>query len=177
MFLVARTRTDPYPAAALVRREVQRVDPEAPVFEARSLQDILDDSLAARRLASAFAAALAGLGMFLAAIGVYGLLASTVAARMREFGIRRALGSSSSQIVTLIFAEGATLAAIGIPVGIAIAIASGRLIESQLFGVQANDPQVLAVVAIVLVSVGAAATYVPARRAARVDPAITLREE
>ena len=177
LFVVARSPSDPYAAVPLVRREVQRLDPEAPVFEVRSLSDILDDSIAARRLASGFAAGLAGLSLLLAAIGVYGLLASTVAARMREFGIRRALGSSSSQIVTLIFAEGATLAAIGIPIGIAIAAASGRLIESQLFGVQAGDPRVLAAVAMVLVGVGAAAAYVPARRAARIDPAITLREE
>jgi ABC-type antimicrobial peptide transport system permease subunit len=96
---------------------------------------------------------------------------------MREFGIRRALGSSSSQIVRLIFAEGAGLAAIGIPIGIVLAAGSGRLIESQLFGVQASDPRVLATVAMVLVAVGAVAAYVPARRASRIDPAITLREE
>src|SRR6185295_2181426 len=173
MFLVARSRSDPYASVPLVRREVQRLDPEVPVFEVRSLSDILDDSIAARRLASAFAAGLAGLSVLLAAIGVYGLLASTVASRMREFGIRRALGSSSSQIVTLIFAEGAGLAAIGIPAGMALAAASARLIESQLFGVRASDPRVLAAVAMVLVAVGAAAAYLPARRASRIDPAIT----
>ena len=177
MFLVARSHADPYAVVPLIRNEVQRLDPLAPVFEVRSLDDILDDSIAARRLASAFAAGLAGLSLLLAAIGVYGLLASTVGARMREFGIRRALGSSSSQIVALIFAEGAALVAIGIPIGIAIAVACGRLIESQLFGVQASDPRVLAGVAAVLVAVGAAAASVPARRAARIDPAITLREE
>jgi predicted permease len=177
MFVVARSRTEPYAVVPLLRGEVQRLDPQAPVFELRSLADILDDSIAARRLASAFAAGLAGLSLLLAAIGVYGLLASMVAARTREFGIRRALGSSSSQILAVIFAEGAVLAALGLPIGIAIAVGAGRLIESQLFGVQASDVRVLAGVTTVLLAVGAAASYLPARRAARTDPAITLREE
>jgi putative ABC transport system permease protein len=138
-FVIARTQGDPYAAAALVRREVQQLDPQAPVFEVRSLGDILDDSIATRRLASAFAGGLAGLSVLLAAIGVYGLLTSTVAARMREFGIRRALGSSPAQIVQLIVTEGAGLAAVGIPIGVALTLAGGRLIESQLFGVQAGD--------------------------------------
>ncbi len=177
MFLVAKSRMEPYAVAPLVRREVRQLDAEVPVFEVRSLDDIVGGSIAARRLASGFALALAGVSLLLAAIGVYGLLASTVTARMREFGIRRALGSSSSQIVTLIAAESAALVAVGIPAGIALALASGRLIESQLFGVGAGDPRVLAGVAAMLVAIGAAAASVPARRAARVDPAITLREE
>jgi putative ABC transport system permease protein len=177
MVVVARSRLEPYALAAAVRREVQRLDPQAPMFEVRSLEDILDDSVAARRLAGVFAAGLAGLSVLLSATGFYGLLASTVAARTREFGIRRALGSSSSGIVRLIVGEGAAIAAMGVSIGIVIALAGGRLVQSQLFGVQSSDPRVLAAVATVLVAAAAAAAYLPARRAVRIDPAMTLREE
>ena len=177
LFLVARTPGDPRALVPLIRGEVHRLDPQAPVFDVRSLDDIVDAAVDGRRASSLFASGLAGISLLLAALGVYGLLTSTVAARMREFGIRRALGSSSAQIVRLIFAEGAWLAAVGVPLGLALALASGRLIESQLFGVQAGNPRVLTIVAAILVSVAAAAACLPAHRAARIDPAVILKEE
>src|SRR5262245_1695318 len=177
VYLVARGAGTPAALAPLVRDVVRGVDPEAPVFEMRSLDDIVDGTVAPRRLATGLAVGIAGVSVLLAAIGWYGLLASSVAARTRELGIRRALGSSTRAIVRLVFGEALALGVVGTTAGTAIALAAGRVIQSQLFAVRASDPRAIAATVAVLAVVGAGAAWVPARRAAQVDPAVALRDE
>ena len=120
---------------------------------------------------------MAGASLLLAAIGVYGLLASSVAARTREIGVRRALGSSSGRIMALVAREALAMSAAGVVAGLATAMAFARVIQAQLYGIAATDPRVMAGVAALLVGIAGLAALIPARRAAGVDPAITLRCE
>lgn len=177
MYLVVRGSAEPHALTPVMRATVRQLDPEAPVFDVQSLDDIVDATIAPRRLATAFAGGTAATSVLLAAIGLYGLLASSVSSRTRELGIRRALGSSTSAIVRVVLAEAALLGAVGILLGAVAALASARAIQSQLFGVQASDPGVIAAIAIALSCVGLAAAGVPARRAATIDPVIALRDE
>jgi predicted permease len=177
MYVVARTSRDPRAIVPDVRAAVRAVDPEAPVFEVQSLDDIVEGAVSPRRLATGVAIGIALVSLTLAAIGLYGLLASAVAARTKELGIRRALGSPTRAILRLIVGQAAWLAVAGAAAGAAVSLAASRWIETQLFGVRAGDAGALAVIACVLVVVAIAAAYVPARRAGRIDPAIALREE
>jgi putative ABC transport system permease protein len=177
VYLVARGRGEPHALTPAIRETVRRLDSEAPVFEVQSLDDIIDATVAPRKLATGFAAGIAIVSVLLSVVGLYGLLASTVAARTRELGIRRALGSSTRAIVRMVFGEAVTLAVAGIVAGTAFALAMSRVLQSQLFGIRATDVRVMAATAALLAAVGALATWVPARRAARIDPAIALREE
>jgi len=129
------------------------------------------------RFNATIVAAFAGAALLLAALGVYGLLASSVAARTRELGIRRALGASTRAIVALVAGEALILSGVGIAAGLAASAAAARAIQAQLFGVTAADPILLAACAAGLAAVALAASVGPARRAARVDPSVTLRGE
>jgi putative ABC transport system permease protein len=177
VYLVARGAAEPQALGSAMRSVVRRLDPEAPVFEMQSLDDIVNATVAPRRLATGIAMGTAGVSLLLGAIGLYGLLAGSVAARTRELGIRRALGSSTRAIVRMVCGEAAALAAIGAFVGSGAALVAARAIQSQLFGIEATDPRVIAATAATLAIVGVIATWAPARRAARIDPAIALREE
>ena len=177
MFLVMRGNGQPAALAPILRRAVAALDPGAPVFDVRPLEDLLGAASAQRRIAAIFAAGVGATSLLLAALGVYGLLASSVAARTRELGVRRALGSSAARIVALVGREALAMSAIGIAVGIAIALAASRVIQAQLFGVTATDPFLIAAVAVLLVVVAAASALAPALRAARVDPVVALKTE
>ena len=176
VYLVARGAEASVLGSAM-RAAVRRLDPEAPVFEMQSLDEIVNATVAPRRLATWFAMGVAGVSLLLAAIGLYGLLASSVAVRRRELGIRRALGSSTRAIVRIVSGEAVALSAMGTVLGSAAALAAARAIRSQLFGIDAADPRVVSATALLLAFVAVVAAWVPARRAARVDPAIALREE
>jgi len=156
---------------------VRALDPAAPIFDVRSLDDLVTASVAPRRSVAALAASLGAAALLLAALGVYGLLASSVAARTRELGIRRALGASTHAIVALVAGEALILSAVGIAAGLAASAAAARAIQAQLFGVTAANPVLLATCAAGLAAVALAASVGPARRAARVDPSVTLRSE
>jgi ABC-type antimicrobial peptide transport system permease subunit len=177
MYVVTRGVVDAVAASRDIRSAVRDLDPSAPVFDVRTLDSLLADQTAPRWAASAMAAGTALLTLLLAAVGVYGLLAGSVAARAREMGIRRALGCPEGTLLTLVLREGAALVALGATAGLTLAIASARWLQSQLYGVTATDPRVLAEAAALLISIGLAAAFVPARRAARVDPTIALRVE
>jgi putative ABC transport system permease protein len=177
VYVIARGGTDPYALTPAIRAIVHDIDPQAPVFDVRSLDDIVNGTIAPRRTATAFATSIAAVSLLLAAIGLYGLLASSVVSRTRELGIRRALGSTTTAIVNLVLAEAAILAAAGTVVGVAATLAVARVIQSQLFGIRATDFRVLAVVVITLATTGGIAAYLPARRAVRVDPVVALRDE
>ena len=176
MTLVTRTSGDPASIVGAVRRQVTALDPELPFFSVKTMQQRVDDSLVSRRTPMMLATLFGGVALFLAAVGIYGVLAFQVAQRRKEIGIRMALGSGGGRIFGLIVTEGLWLLAVGIGVGLAGAFGIRRAMETQLFGVQPMDPIVLSAVAATLGAVAFVACAVPARRASRIDPLIALTD-
>jgi predicted permease len=158
------------------RAEVRRLDPELPV-EMRTLEQIFTDSLAGRRLGLVLLAAFAAAALLLAVTGVYGVIATSVAQRRHEIGIRVALGARPATVVRMVLGQGAVLAGLGVALGAAAALALTRLIASLLYGIDATDPTTFAVVGPTLVALALLACLVPAWRALRVDPMVALRDE
>ncbi|HLK67502.1 MAG TPA: ABC transporter permease [Bryobacteraceae bacterium] len=177
MFLVARTSSDPAALSGAITREVHAVDPSVVVYSIRTMQERLYDSLARQRFASTMLGAFAAFAMLLAAVGVYGVMSYLVTQSTHDIGVRVALGANRGNIVGLVVKQGMELAAIGIVVGLALALALTRVMSSLLFGVGATDPVTFGVVGALLAAVAFAATVIPARRATRVDPMIALRDE
>ncbi|MEX2271551.1 MAG: ABC transporter permease [Vicinamibacterales bacterium] len=175
--LVAGTALGNEAAAAAIRRELAAVDPEVPLFDVRMMSERLDESLISRRMPMLLAIAFGIVALFLSAIGIYGVLAYQVAQRRREIGIRMALGSSVRAVFGLVLVDGMRIVGVGLALGLAGAFLTGRYFESQLFGVRALDPIVIASVAVILAVVSFAAVSIPARRAARVNPVIALAGE
>jgi putative ABC transport system permease protein len=174
--IVIRSAGDPLALAPGVRTAVSALDPNLPMAELVPLDDLLTRSMARPRFYTSLLTLFAGVALALAAIGIFGVLSYTVAQRSREISIRMALGAPAAGVVRMIVRHAMSLAGIGVVVGIIGAIALGRVLESQLFGVSAVDPPTfMAVVGMLIVCAGAA-SYLPARRAARVDPAAALRE-
>jgi predicted permease len=176
MTLVARTAGDPASIVSAIRQQVTAMDPELPFFAVKPMQQRVDESLVSRRTPMLLASLFGGIALFLAAVGIYGVLAFQVAQRRKEIGIRMALGSDGARIFGLIVSEGLWLLGVGIGVGLVGAFAIRRAMETQLFGIQPMDPMVLALVTVVLGVVAFLACAVPARRAARIDPLIALNE-
>ena len=176
MTLVTKTAADPASLAGSIRQQVRAVDPELPFFSVKPMQQRLDESLVARKTPMLLATLFGGIALFLAAIGIYGVLAFQVAQRRKEIGIRMALGSDGRRIFGLIVSEGLWLLGLGVIAGLVGAFAIRKAVETQLFGVQPMEPLVLAVVAVVLGVVAFVACAVPARRAARIDPLVALNE-
>jgi putative ABC transport system permease protein len=174
MTLAVRTTGDPTALTPGIRQALSTIDPELPLYGVETMDQRIDESLLDRRTPMLLAILFAGAALLLAAMGLYGVLAYQVAQRRREIGIRLALGSEPGGIFTLILREGLALLMVGIAVGIAGAFVIRRAMESQLYGVSAMDPVVLSVVAVVLGAVAVAASALPARRAARIDPIIAL---
>jgi putative ABC transport system permease protein len=167
------------PAADLdaqIRREAQSVDPGLPVFGVSSMSEVLDSSLAPRRFSADMVGAFAGVALLLASVGIYGLLAYMVGQRSREIGLRIALGAGRSDILKLVLGKGFLLAATGIMAGIFFAATGASMMSSLLYGVQPHDPIVFVGVAVILQLVAVLASWIPAMRAARVDPMAALRE-
>ncbi|HEX4683204.1 MAG TPA: ABC transporter permease, partial [Gemmatimonadaceae bacterium] len=175
--LVIRTDGDPAALAATVRRSITAIDPTQPVIKLATMDQIIGNSVATRRLALVLFAAFATAALLLSVAGVYGVLAGSVAERTREFGVRIAVGASPKAIVRLVLSQAGRLAAIGIVIGIAGATALTRYLQTLLYGVSATDPATLAVVVIGLAVVVLAACLVPASRASRVDPGSALRAD
>jgi putative ABC transport system permease protein len=176
MTLVTRTAGDPGTIVSAIRREVTAIDPELPFFAVKPMQQRVEESLVSRRTPMMLASLFGGIALFLAAVGIYGVLAFQVAQRRKEIGIRMALGSDGRRIFALIVSEGLWLLGVGIATGLAGAFAIRRAMETQLFGVQPMDPVVLTAVAGTLAIVAFIACAVPARRAARIDPLIALND-
>jgi len=163
--------------APAIRQQVWHLDPDLPVYDLATVEDRLASSLDSQRFRMMLLTAFAGLALLLGIVGVYGVLSYAVSQRAREIGIRLALGAGPGRVVASIIRWGAALGAVGIGLGIAGSLGLTRLIESQLFGVEARDPAILTVVAAVIALAILAAAWIPARRAARVDPTETLRQE
>jgi predicted permease len=176
MTLVTRTAGDPSSIVGTIRQVVTSMDPELPFFAVKPMQQRVDESLVSRRTPMLLASLFGGIALFLAAVGIYGVLAFQVAQRRKEIGIRMALGSDGRRIFGLIVTEGLWLLALGVAVGLAGAFGIRRAMETQLFGVQAMDPIVLALVTGVLGVVAFLACAVPAHRASRIDPLIALND-
>ncbi|HEX2445818.1 MAG TPA: ABC transporter permease [Vicinamibacterales bacterium] len=176
MTFAVRTAGDPSSLVGPVRREITALDPELPFYTPRTIEDLIDASLANRRTPMMLAVAFGVVALFLAAVGIYGVLAYQVTQRTREMGIRMALGSNAVCIFRLVIQEGAILVAVGFVLGLIGAVALRTSIASQLYDVQPLDPLVLGSVAGLLGAVALFACAVPARRASRIDPLIALTE-
>ena len=176
MTLAIRTGGDPVAVTSSVRQALTRIDPELPLYSVRTMEDRISESLTDRRTPMMLASMFAAVALFLAAMGLYGVLAYQVAQRRKEIGIRMALGSEPRGIFTLVLREGVALLAVGLAAGLAGAFGIRRAMESQLYGMSAMDPVVLGTVALVLGVVAVAACAVPARRASRIDPNAALTE-
>jgi len=170
------TGGNPAALAAPMREVITQLDRELPVSEIQSMDDRLDQSLVVRRSPMVLSLTFGGVALFLSAIGIYGVLAYLVAQRKKEIGIRLALGSSNGAIFELVLREGLVLIGAGLALGGIGAIVLRKSLESQLFGVRASDPLVLASVTAVLAAVAIIAVVVPARRATKIDPIIALTE-
>jgi len=176
MTLATRTAGDPTLMTGSVRQLVRQIDPELPFFNVKPMGQRVEDSLVSRRTPMLLASLFGGIALFLAAVGIYGVLAYQVAQRRKEIGIRLALGSDGRRIFSLIVSEGLALLAVGVAIGLAGAFAIRTAMATQLYDVQPMDPAVLALVTAVLGVVAFLACAVPARRAARIDPLVALTE-
>jgi predicted permease len=177
MTLVVRTAGDPLTVAAAVRRETQAMDPQAPRFEIETLATQIDASLGKERLLATLSSGFGLLALLLSCLGLYGILSYAVALRTREIGVRMALGAERHDVIRLVLRDALRLVLIGVALGTPAAMAASRLVSSQLFGISAADPGAIGLATLILLAVAAAASYLPARRAAGVDPLVALREE
>jgi ABC-type antimicrobial peptide transport system permease subunit len=177
MTLTVRTGSDPAPFAPIVEREIQSIDQDQPVSDVRTMEQWVERTIARERFSSFLLLVFASLAMLLAAMGIYGVMSYAVSQRTPEIGIRVALGAGRRDITRLIVGNGARLTAIGLGIGVALALALGRAIASLLFETTSADPPTFAAVVLLLGGVAVFASYVPARRAARIAPTEALRHQ
>jgi putative ABC transport system permease protein len=171
-----RTTRDPPHLEAPIREAIQSIDPGLPIYNVRAMQEVVGASLAPRRFSANLVVGFAGLALLLASIGIYGLLAYIVGQRAREIGLRMALGAQPGDVLALILKRGLTLAGAGVLAGVVLAVIAAWLMKGLLYGVSPFDPAAFVVAPVLLLLVSVAASYVPALRAARVDPMVALRE-
>jgi ABC-type antimicrobial peptide transport system permease subunit len=159
-----------------IRHQVESVDTKLPVYDVASMNELLDRSLASRRFSAQLVGGFAGVALLLASIGIYGVLSYTVGQRSREIGLRMALGAERADILKLVVTSGVVLSIVGIVAGVILAASAASLMASLLYGVRPHDPVVFLAVPALLFVVALAASYLPARRATKVDPMMALRE-
>jgi putative ABC transport system permease protein len=176
MGLVIRTAGDPAAFATTLRREVQALDKDQPVYNVRTMDDVVAHSLGTPRVSMQLFAVFAGAALLLAALGIYGVMAYSVTQRTQEIGIRMALGAQRSDVLALVIRQGMTVTVIGVVVGLAAAFALTRVIGKLLYGVTATDPATFVAIPLLLLFVALLACYLPARRAARLDPTRALAQ-
>ncbi|MEY2502489.1 MAG: hypothetical protein QOI07_2823 [Verrucomicrobiota bacterium] len=170
MGLVIRTAGDPATFATILRREVQALDRDQPIYNVRTMDDVVANSLGTRRVSMQLFAVFACAALLLAALGIYGVMAYSVTQRTQEIGIRMALGAQKSDVLALVIRQGMTLTLIGVVAGLAGAFVLTRVIANLLFSVAATDPATFLSISVLLAAVSFFACYLPARRAARLDP-------
>ena len=175
--LCIRATGDAGALVTAVRREVHSLDPNLPVFNVKTFADQIDESISRERLIALLASFFSLFALLLAALGLYGVMAYTTARRTREIGVRMALGAQPGDILWMTLRETLLLVFIGIALGLPAALAAMRLIKGLLFGLNANDPLTIAMATMVMIAVAAMAGYLPARRAARIDPMSALRHD
>jgi predicted permease len=172
-----RATGDPNALVSTVRKSFEALDPGLPFLQPRTLEEHMGAAMLAQRLGALLLSVLGAIALALAVIGLYGVISYGVSQRTRELGIRVALGAGRGEVLRLIIREGMGLAALGVAIGIVGAFAGGRLLASQLYGVSPADPLTYAAIALLLAGVALVASYIPARRAARIDPMLALRGE
>jgi putative ABC transport system permease protein len=175
--LVVKTDADPASLAATVRKAVWEIDKDQPVSNIRTMEEILAGSIARQRFSMLLLAIFAAVALVLAGVGIYGVMSYSVAQRTREIGIRMALGAQTGAVLKLAVGYGLKLVIAGIVIGLVAAFALTRVMSTLLFGVTATDPATFTLISLLLVAVAALASYIPARRATRVNPIIALRYE
>jgi putative ABC transport system permease protein len=177
MMVAVKVAGDPAAFAARLREEVWAVDPDIPLSNITTMERLLSEALAQPRFNAVVLGFFGAAALALAALGIYGVLSTTVAQRTSEIGIRMALGARSADVVRMIVRQGMRLTLAGLAIGLVAALASAPVLRSLLFGIGAQDPWTLAFVSGFLAAVAFLASYVPARRASRIEPLIALRHE
>jgi predicted permease len=173
--VIARTSADPSSLVASVRDAVRQIDRTVPVYNVRTLKHLLENDVGPERFYAIVLGVFAGVALVLAAVGLYGVIAYAVGQRMHELGVRVALGATEQRITGMVIGEGLALTALGTVLGIVAALGAARWIASLLYNEKPNDPLIFGVVTLTLGAVAAIASYLPARRAARVDPLVAMR--
>jgi len=176
MGLVIRTAGDPAAFAPTLRREVQALDNDQPIYNVRTMDDVVANSLGTRRVSMQLFAVFACAALLLAALGIYGVMAYSVTQRTQEIGLRMALGAQKSDVLGLVIRQGMILTVIGVIVGVAGAFALTRVMGNLLYGVTATDPTTFVAIPLLLLFVALVACYLPARRATKLDPTIALAQ-
>jgi putative ABC transport system permease protein len=177
MTFVVRTQSEPASMAEVLRQSVSEVDPNLPVYQVATMDEVVWASVAEPRFQTLLLGVFSALALLLAAIGIYGVMSYSVASSVREIGVRLALGARAQDVAAMFVRRGLVLTAAGLALGVAGALALTRLLSSMLYSVTATDPVAFAAALFVLVVAALLASYAPARRAAAVDPAVALRHE
>jgi ABC-type antimicrobial peptide transport system permease subunit len=172
-----RTAADPLAAVGAIREAVRQIDPNLPLQGVSTQMEQIEGRIQQEKLFAQAYALFGGLALLVASVGLFGLMSYSVARRTSEIGIRMALGAKPGDVLRQVMGESLVLVVVGVVVGVAAALAAGRLVAGLLFGIQATDPVAMATAVVVLLVVASVAGYLPARRAARVDPMVALHEE
>jgi putative ABC transport system permease protein len=175
--MMVRSGQDPDVLSALVAKVVHSVDPDQPIYRVETMQSVVDAAFGRRRFTARLFVAFAILSLALAGVGVYGLVAQSVAHRRREIGLRMALGADPNAVLRLIVGDAMVLGASGVGLGLVLSLLLTRLLESQLFGVASRDPVVFGAIVPVLLIVASAASYLPGREASRLNPVTALQSD
>jgi ABC-type antimicrobial peptide transport system permease subunit len=175
--MVVRTKTPPGEVASALTNAIHEIDPEQAVLHTMTMEDFTAESIAPQRFNMLLLATFAGLALLLAAMGIYSVLSYAVRRRVREIGIRMALGAQIRDVLRLVIFDGMKPALIGLGIGIVGALIAGRVMANLVFGVKPSDPATFSAVSVLLAGVALVATIVPAYRATKVDPMRTLRDE
>jgi len=175
--LAVRTSTPAETLTSAIRDQVRALDADQPITNVRTMDELLNRTLSDARFSLLLFGLFAGVALVLAAIGIYGVMATAVTQRTHEFGLRMALGAQTRDVLRLVIGQGMLLVVIGIGAGLLSAVALTRLMSTLLFGVSPTDPVTLALITVLLAVVALLACYLPARRATKVDPLVALRYE
>jgi ABC-type antimicrobial peptide transport system permease subunit len=175
MALLVRTGSGVMGLGESIAREIRAVDADVPVYAVRTMTDVIDSAVAQRRFLMRLLVAFGTIAAALALLGIYGVMSFSVSQRTREIGIRMAIGARQADVSRMVMRRGLWLTALGVAAGLAASVSMTQLIASQLFGVRAWDPLTMAAVVLLMIASAAGAAYLPARRAARVDPITALR--
>jgi putative ABC transport system permease protein len=177
MALLVKSGIEPAALVSAIHHAVTSIDKEQPIFEIATMQEVVNASVSTRRITLILLGLFSGLALVLAAIGIYGVVSYSVAQRAREIGIRMALGAHRGDVLRLVLAQGGKMSLTGIAIGTIASAGLTRLMANLLYGVSVVDPATFAVVAFVLAVIAMVASYLPARRALRMDPLVALRNE